>query len=288
MNELVSVYIITHNRVDLLRRCVLSVINQSYQNLEIIIIDDASNDDTKKYIKSINDTRIIYLRNESNQGACYSRNRAINVASGKFITGCDDDDYFEVNRVQVFIENTELLKKHSLLFTHNKWLNKDGISNPVIDRFTKNIVTPKDLLPFNMIGNQIFCETTLVKNVLFDTDLPAWQDLDCWYRLLKKNNGTAIKVNHKTYIQDVSHEYGRITTKRKEKILSAFDIFCKKNRLTKIEKIIVINHLFSYKCKRVFFVVSSLVLLFTSLFDRFSIMLVLRNFKMAFLKKRVP
>ena len=70
MNELVSVYIITHNRVDLLRRCVLSVINQSYQNLEIIIIDDASNDDTKKYIKSINDTRIIYLRNESNQGAC--------------------------------------------------------------------------------------------------------------------------------------------------------------------------------------------------------------------------
>ncbi|MCM0837881.1 glycosyltransferase [Klebsiella pneumoniae] len=94
---LVTVYITTCNRLELLKRCLNSIKEQTIRDIEIIVVDDNSNDDTALFMKSEceKDTRIKYLRNDINRGACYSRNKAISVASSEYITGCDDDDYLK-------------------------------------------------------------------------------------------------------------------------------------------------------------------------------------------------
>ncbi|MBO2029624.1 glycosyltransferase family 2 protein [Klebsiella pneumoniae] len=77
-----------------LKRCLNSIKEQTIRDIEIIVVDDNSNDDSFIYeIWCEKDTRIKYLRNDINRGACYSRNKAISVASSEYITGCDDDDY---------------------------------------------------------------------------------------------------------------------------------------------------------------------------------------------------
>src|SRR5690606_27763972 len=106
-NPLVTVYIPTYNRVELLKRAVDSVRNQTYKNLEIIIVDDCSKDSTHEYLAEISkkDSRIKYFIKEKNSGACVSRNIAIKNAKGDFITGLDDDDYFTLDRVEIFVKS---------------------------------------------------------------------------------------------------------------------------------------------------------------------------------------
>ena len=105
-NPLVTVYIPTYNRKFLLERAILSVLNQTYHNIEVIVVDDGSIDGTRELLVEMakKDNRLHYYFKENNSGACKSRNIAIANANGFFITGLDDDDYFEKNRVESFVE----------------------------------------------------------------------------------------------------------------------------------------------------------------------------------------
>ena len=97
---LITVYIPTHNRSILLKRAVDSVLRQTYENFEIIICDDGSSDNTADYLVDLasRDHRVKFIRNNEPKGACFSRNRCIELAKGEFITGLDDDDEFVENR----------------------------------------------------------------------------------------------------------------------------------------------------------------------------------------------
>ena len=91
---LVSVIIPTHNRSELLGRAVGSVLQQTYSDFEIIIVDDDSSDDTEDKVSGWCklEQRIIYIRNEINIGAAAGRNRAVAIAKGKYLCFLDDDD----------------------------------------------------------------------------------------------------------------------------------------------------------------------------------------------------
>ncbi|ENM5895056.1 glycosyltransferase family 2 protein, partial [Vibrio mimicus] len=99
----VSIYMPTHNRANLVVRAVESVLKQSYKNIELIVVDDGSSDNSYELLSKIKDNRLIILRNDKPKGACYSRNRAIEQATGKYITGLDDDDYFNENRIEILL-----------------------------------------------------------------------------------------------------------------------------------------------------------------------------------------
>ena len=88
----VSIVIPTHNRATLLRRAVLSALGQTYEDLEVVVADDASSDGTADLIRSLADRRITYVRHEVNQGVSISRNTAIARARGEYIAFLDDDD----------------------------------------------------------------------------------------------------------------------------------------------------------------------------------------------------
>ncbi|KKQ66373.1 MAG: Glycosyltransferase [Candidatus Daviesbacteria bacterium GW2011_GWA2_38_24] len=91
---LVSVVIPTHNRLKMLRDALDSVLNQSYSNLEVVLVDDCSNQETKVGIEEMarHDSRVRIIRNEENIGFVRSLNKGIREASGEYIARIDDDD----------------------------------------------------------------------------------------------------------------------------------------------------------------------------------------------------
>ncbi len=101
-NRLVSVVIPTFNRAELIERALYSVLSQTYSNLEVIIVDDASSDNTQDQIQTSQqaDHRIQYIRHESNRGAQAARNTGIRAAKGEYIAFLDSDNEWLPGKLQ--------------------------------------------------------------------------------------------------------------------------------------------------------------------------------------------
>jgi len=106
---LVSVIIPTYNRLHTIDRALKSAINQTYDNLEIIIIDDGSTDGTESFIKNINDERIIYVRHQHNKGESTARTTGVQIANGEYIAYLDSDDEWMPEKTAIQLES---LLKH--------------------------------------------------------------------------------------------------------------------------------------------------------------------------------
>ena len=92
----VSVIIATYNRSHLISRAIQSILNQTYKNIEVIIVDDSSTNKTQNIISEFNqkDTRIVYIRNKNRLGFAKSLNKGIEISKGKYIARLDDDDFW--------------------------------------------------------------------------------------------------------------------------------------------------------------------------------------------------
>ena len=91
----------SYNRANFLYKTINSVINQTFQDWEYIIVDDASTDNSFEIINSFHDERIIYIKNEINIERCDSRNKGIDIAKGKYICFLDSDDEYLDNHLEV-------------------------------------------------------------------------------------------------------------------------------------------------------------------------------------------
>ncbi len=101
---MVSVIIPTYNRAETIKRSVYSVLNQTYRDLECIVIDDGSIDNTEAVVKNIDDPRFRYYRMKENSGACAARNKGISLANGEFIAFQDSDDVWRDNKLKVQLD----------------------------------------------------------------------------------------------------------------------------------------------------------------------------------------
>lgn len=73
-------------------------------------------------------------------------------------------------------------------------------------------------------------------------NLPAWQDFECWFRILRGTNKKALRINSYNYIQDISHPFSRISSGKQDRIIKAYDLFCNKYNLKESEKKILRLH----------------------------------------------
>lgn len=103
-NELISVIIPTYNRVGLLGRSIQSVLTQTYTNLELLIIDDCSRDNTGEFVKSLSDERIRYYRNDHNMGLSRTKNVGVSLAKGELLAFQDDDDEWLPDKLMRLME----------------------------------------------------------------------------------------------------------------------------------------------------------------------------------------
>ena len=100
MNDLISVVIPTYNRKDKLPACIASVLAQTYRNIEVIVVDDASTDGTERLFDRDTDPRVHYVRYEQNRGACYARNLGAQHARGSILAFQDSDDLWHPDKLQ--------------------------------------------------------------------------------------------------------------------------------------------------------------------------------------------
>lgn len=248
----VTVYITTYNRLELLKRAVESVLNQSYQNIEIIVADDGSTDGTHAYLNEMQEQGLLLSTiNETgkSKGACYGRNKALSLATGYFITGLDDDDYFENWRIETFINYWERASVENESMLAGLFDSMIEITpTKTLKTHQKQLVTPQELRTANLIGNQVFTKASYFRKLNgFDETMPALQDWEMWIRLAKAY-GSFINISSNSYVVDASHSNNRISEKKASKIEFSFNrLHSKLEPLTLTEKIKLTEAFLTYK-----------------------------------------
>lgn len=182
MSELISVIIPTYNRAYIIQDSIFSVLNQTYKDIELLVIDDGSTDDTESKVKEIHDNRIRYIKQE-NKGACAARNKGILLANGKYIAFNDSDDIWYEYKLERQI-NT--LKKYDADIVFCK-LDRENYRNGVPSHIHEGFLTQNtDLMG---IGTQtLFGKKEIFKDNLFKEDLPRLQDTEILIRLCLKHS----------------------------------------------------------------------------------------------------
>ena len=188
--NLVTIIIPTYNRAQYIQRAIDSCLKQTYRNIEIIIIDDHSGDNTEKLIKNYKDKKIVYHRNEENRGAPFCRNKGIQHAMGEYINFLDDDDILYTEKIELQVEKfkTSKVKNLGVVTAHVKYSRED------IWKIKKN---NKQGNIYNKLLN-LYCifgtESMLIKKEIldkingFDVNLTANQEYDLSIRLAKETS----------------------------------------------------------------------------------------------------
>ena len=186
---LVSVVIATRNRSLLIREAIDSVLNQTYKNYELLIVDDGSIDDTEMRVKEFNNPRIRYIFQE-NHGRSYARNTAIEMSKGEYLTFLDDDDLYLTKKIELQVEfmrnnpQCDVVYGEALCFT----TDKDKTFMKYSAEFEGNIYGKIALfLPHTICLPTIMLRRNVVIEIgLFDENLNRFEDIDLWRRISKK------------------------------------------------------------------------------------------------------
>jgi len=183
--EKVSVIIPAYNKSELTVRTINSVLEQTYQNLEVIVVDDGSTDDTKEKLAGFG-KKIKYIYKE-NGGACSARNLGIQESTGDFIGLLDCDDLYYPEKISKCVD---FLNKHndsSVVFTAAYFIDLD---DNIVNASERLIPTDQKKLRESLLLSNIFCNSTIVaRRTCFDSVglydervfIPA--DWDMWIRL---------------------------------------------------------------------------------------------------------
>ena len=188
---LVSVIIPNYKRVIELKRSIISVINQSYKNLEILVIDDCSPNinKIKELINSLKDIRIVLIKQKENKGGGAARNRGILTAKGKYIAFLDSDDTLDEENINQKVKIAENFKKDFLIY--NKIDIRGPYKNPILPKRAINdneLVSEYIFMNGGIIqSSAIFLNTSLAIKCLFEEAFPRHQDLDFIFKVEKNN-----------------------------------------------------------------------------------------------------
>lgn len=229
----VSVIIPTRNRAELLRLAVISALNQTFKDIEIIVSDDKSNDHTRELVNSFNDRRIKYILNKRKRGPSATRNAAIMASKGEYIAFLDDDDEWVPEKLQ---KQVELLDKSSpkICGVYSDRLIIDKSSNKIVSEGLQSNRVRGNLLSQLTIRNQINTCTVLLRKKcldkvgLFDETISYMEDRDLWIRL--SLNWDFEYINEpltRTYV----HKQGHLSAKLKEQIEGREKLLTKYSKL---------------------------------------------------------
>lgn len=183
----VSVILPTYNRADILGESIRSVLEQTYEQLELIVVDDASTDDTPRVVRNVPDDRVVYLRHDRNKGAPAARNTGLAEARGEYVAFQDSDDEwfprklerqmraFERASADVGVVYTGMLRAEQ---GETRRLPYPGVAQP-----------RGDIRPSLARQNFIPTQAALVRRECFDAvgtfDADVWplEDWELWIRL---------------------------------------------------------------------------------------------------------
>ena len=176
MEELVSIIVPVYNSEKYLKKCIESIINQTYKNLEILLINDGSKDKSKEICIEFNDSRIKFIDKE-NEGVSTSRNIGLESAEGKYIAFVDSDDYIEKKYIEKLLKVLKAQNADCVICGYNR----------IYENKTEKITKEKELI----LNKEEFLKTIL--NVQNGTGF-------CWGKLWKAEIIKNIQFDPKVFI----------------------------------------------------------------------------------------
>lgn len=193
-NPLVSVVIPVYNRPHVVET-IKSICRQTYQNLEILVIDNDSTDDTQQQVLSINDTRVKLYVNEKNMGQTFSINRGLELANGKYIARIDSDDIALPTRIQKQVEFMEKNPDYVLCGSFVKFISDDDKELFVV----KMPTTYKGIEFMHTIACGMYHPAAMYRKsiidqfgIRYDPNIKMAEDYDLWIKLMR--HGKALNL----------------------------------------------------------------------------------------------
>ncbi len=223
----VSIIIPTYKRSDRLVTAIHSVTKQTYDNIEIIVVDDNTANDTyqrateEKLQPFIKQQRITYIKHPKNSGGCKARNTGAKAATGEFIAFLDDDDYYEPTKLT---KQLNFLKAHPHLDACMCSMYREDEHGKRIES-RENKARGTSLKDAILDGN-LFTSMLLIKKDVFNTlggfsEIPRFQDKFFHYKFL--DAGYKIGVLDEPLLTLVEHSQVRISSTNKTNVLIALD-----------------------------------------------------------------
>ncbi|WP_175403734.1 glycosyltransferase family 2 protein [Caminibacter mediatlanticus] len=203
-----SVIIPLYNKEEYIKRAINSVLNQTFQQFEIIIVNDGSTDRSVEKVKEIKDSRV-RLINQENQGVSAARNRGIKEAKYDFIAFLDADDEWEKDYLKTIVTLIKKYPECKVFATNYKIVESNGnIRYPRINGLPKNfkegVISSETYFEVASKSDPILCSSTVcvVKNAInkiggFPVGVKGGEDLITWAKLMTKNK---LAFNYKKHL----------------------------------------------------------------------------------------
>ena len=184
---LVSVMITTHNRAELVVNAINSVLNQTFKNYELLIVDDASKDNTEEVVKTFLDRRIKYIKisPEETKGGNHARNVGIKEAKGEFIAFLDDDDEWMPEKLEKQLEVFNKHKNAGFVYSGALWINTERETEHEEFPLKRGNLS-REVLISNFVcsfSSVVVRKSKIEAAGLFDIKMPACQDYDMFIRV---------------------------------------------------------------------------------------------------------
>jgi len=237
----VSVVLPTFNRANVIMRSVLSVLNQSYIDLELIVVDDCSNDNSREILTRVKDPRLKLVFLEENRGACHARNVGLKIANGKFVAFQDSGDEWLVDKLSSQICLLESNPGYKATCTSYLLISECGKANVIPSHSLSRLnVQVQDLLRCNVIGTPaLVVETSFLRQLRgFDESLPRFQDWELAIRITKES-----PILFSSVPMVIAHSCENSITKNHESGIVAHEFIIKKhyNLFLKNKPILALN-----------------------------------------------
>jgi len=181
---MISVVIPTYNRAPFLKKAVESVLSQTLQDFELIIVDDGSEDDTPSLIKGFNCDKIRFIRQE-NRGPASARNLGIKNSRGEYIAFLDSDDWWDKNKLAIQLEKMQENPQYLISHTEEIWYKNGVLLNQKKKHKKHHGYIFDKCLPLCVVS----MSTAMIRRCLFDEvglfdeAMPCCEDYDFWLRV---------------------------------------------------------------------------------------------------------
>ena len=180
--EKVSIIIPVYNSSLYLKECLDSVIKQTYKDLEIIIVNDASTDNSMDIINKYKDKRIKVINMKHNSGVSASRNMGVKVSTGKYICYLDSDDYWDLTKIE---KQVNFIKNNNYEFIYSDY-------SYIYNNKTKRVKVPKSITYKEALKNTTIFTSTVMFNMkklnkkdIYMPNIKRGQDTATWWKVLR-------------------------------------------------------------------------------------------------------
>ncbi len=186
---LLSIIIPTYNAEKFISQAIQSILDQTYNNFELIIINDGSTDKTKIIIESFNDKRIRYFENEKNSGIVFSRNKGLKLAQGEYIGMLDADDIAYPEKFEEQINFLEQNKDFGMLGSWANFIDEEGVG---LAGNWKLKATP-EMIPAIMLFKNYFLQSAVIyrkqciNQYSFRKGFDILEDYLIWMEIIRKH-----------------------------------------------------------------------------------------------------